>query len=201
MKRTTTRRKREMHHFVADNRRLFPFVALFLVGVGVGVVLYLTTADLLPADLLSITPVGEGAGAWLAAWGEACFSTMALLGALFLLGLWACGAPFILLVPLLHGVGLGLTEAYYYHTGMDGVVLVAALVMPVGLLSGAVLVSACAESLRLSTGLSRRLLPIGEADGGLWSRFRLYSLRFLLFLGVAAVVALAEVLLRCLLLS
>ena len=199
MKRTTTRRKREMQHFVTDNRRLFPFALLFLMGVGMGVGAYLTAADGLPARLMALAPVGEGVAGWFAAWGEACFSTAVLLGMLFLLGLWACGVPFILLVPLFHGVGLGLTEAYYYATGMNGVAVVAALVMPIGLLSGAVLIAACAESLQLSLCLSRRLLPGGE-EVGLWSRFRLYGLRFLLFFAAALTVALAEVLLRRLLL-
>ena len=112
MKRTTTRRGREMQHFVADNRRLFPFAALFLAGVGIGVAAYLTAADSLPADLMALSPVGVGATGWLRTLGEACFSTVVLLGVLYLLGLWACGVPFILLVPLFHGVGLGLTEAY-----------------------------------------------------------------------------------------
>ena len=197
MKRTTTRRKREMQHFLTDNRRLFPFVVLFLAGAGLGVGAYITAADALPATLTALSPVGEGVQGWLTALGEACFSTVVLLGVLFLLGLWACGVPFILLVPLFHGVGLGLTEAYYYRTGMGGVALVATLVMPIGLLSGGVLIAACAESMQLSLCLSRRLLPHGE-EGGLWSRFRLYGLRFLLFLGAALAVALAEVLLRCL---
>ena len=195
MKRTTTRRKREMQHFITDNRRLFPFAALFLVGVGIGVAVYLTAKGSLPSNLLCITPIGTGPAAWLTALGEACFSTVVLLGVLYLLGLWACGAPFILSVPLFHGVGLGLTEAYYYGTGMGGVVTVAALVMPVGLLGAAVLAAACAESLRLSSGLSRQLLP-GGSEGGLWSGFRLYSLRFLLFLTAAVAVAVIEVLLR-----
>lgn len=195
MKRTTTRRRREMQHFVTDNRRLFPFAVLFLAGVGVGVAVYLTAADAFPDRLLTLSPVGEGAAGWFGAWGEACFSTVVLLGILYLLGLWACGVPFILLVPLFHGVGLGLTEAYYYHTGLGGVLTVAALVMPMGLLSAAVLAAACAESLRLSACLSRQLLPNG-ADGGLWGNFRLYSLRFLLFLAAALGVAVIEVLLR-----
>ena len=55
--------------------------------------------------------------------------------------------------------------------------------------------AACAESLRLSSGLSRQLLP-GGAEEGLWSHFRLYSLRFLLFLLAAVGVAFLEVLLR-----
>lgn len=194
MKRTTTRRKREIQHFVTDNRRLFPFAVLFLAGVGVGVAVYVT-ADNLPSDLMNSTPVGGGVSGWLHALGEACFSTAVLLGALYLLGLWACGVPFILLVPLFHGVGLGLTEAYYYGMGMGGVATVAALVMPVGLLNAAVLAAACAESLRLSSCLSRQLLP-GGAEGGLWSGFRLYSLRFLLFLAAAVGVAVIEVLLR-----
>ena len=200
MKRTTMRTRREVQHFVADNRRLFPFVALFLVGVAVGVGAYLTTADRLPAALTALSPVSEGALGWLRGWGEACFSTVVLLGALFLLGLWACGIPFILLVPLFHGVGLGLTEAYYYRLGMSGVAVVATVVMPVGLLSAAVLVAACAESVQLSACLSRRLLSHGEGEG-LYGRFRLYGLRFLLFLGVAMIVALIEVLLRRLVLS
>ena len=200
MKRTTTRRKREMKNFMTDNRRLFPFVLLLLAGVGIGVAVYVTAATPVPAELLALAPVEGGAAGWLAAWGEAGFSTLVLLGVLFLLGLWACGAPFILLVPLFHGVGLGLTEAYYYSLGWQGVGTVAAVVMPVGLLGGGVLIAACAESLHLSLCLSRRLLPL-ESQEGLWSRFRLYGLRFLLFLGAAAAVALLEVLLRRLMLS
>lgn len=195
MQRTTTRRQRELKHFVADNRRLFPFALLFLAGAGVGVAVYLTTQANLPADLLTLAPVGTGASGWVHTLGEACFSTTVLLGVLYLLGLWACGVPFILLVPLFHGVGLGMTEAHYYTKGIGGVATVAALVMPVGLLSAAVLAAACAESLRLSSNLSRQLLP-GGAEGGLWSGFRLYSLRFLLFLIAAVGVAVIEVLLR-----
>ena len=193
MKRTTTRRRREMQHFVADNRRLFPFAALFLAGVGAGVAVYLTAADHLPADLL--VPTSARAVGFVHALWEACFSTVVLLGALYLLGLWACGVPFILAVPLFHGVGLGLTEAYCYHTGMGGVITVATLVMPMGLLNAAVLTAACAESLRLSTTLSRHLLT-REAQEGIHSGFRLYSLRFLLFLIAAVAVAVMEALLR-----
>lgn len=195
MTRTTTRRRREMQHFVADNRRLFPFAALLLAGVGAGVAIYLATADVLPDALLTLSPVERGATAWLSALWESCFSTVVLLGILYLLGLWACGVPFILLVPLFYGVGLGMTEAYYYRVGGGGVWTVVVLVMPVGLLGAVVLAAACAESLRLSASLSRQLLP-GTTEVGLWDGFRLYSLRFLLFLVAAVGVAVIEVLLR-----
>ena len=195
MKRTPTRRQREMKLFITDNRRLFPFVLPFVAGVGVGVAVYLTAGENLPDDLLTLAPVQAGGMGWLRTLGEACFSTTVLLGVLYLLGLWACGVPFILLVPLFHGVGLGVAEAHHYAQGVGGVAAVATLVMPVGLLGAAVLVAACAESLRLSAALSRQLLP-GGAEGGLWGGFRLYSLRFLLFFVAALGVAVIEALLR-----
>ena len=90
------------------------------------------------------------------------YTLIVLLGVLYLLGLWACGVPFILLVPLFHGVGLGMTEAHYYSTGIGGVTVVAALVMPVGLLSAAVLAAAFRQSyLRRGTGSD--LICVGGA--------------------------------------
>jgi len=193
MRRTTTRRRREMKTFYSENRRLFPFAGLFLAGVAVGVAVYLvarpTQATL--DGLLALTPVTGGAAGWLRALWGSCFSTILLLA--------ACGAPFVLLVPLFHGLGLGLTEAYYYAKGWPGVGAVLTLVMPVGLLTAVVLAMAGAESLRLSTRLSRQLLPGLAADGGLWGGFRLYSLRFLLFLAAAVAVGGMDVLLRALL--
>ncbi len=190
MKRTTTRRKREMKHFIADNRRLFPFVGLFVTGAAAGVAIYTAAHGNIPADLLSLAPVGGG---WWQALGNSCFSTVLLLAALFLFGLWGCGAPFILAVPLFHGLGLGLTEAYYYSRGWSGVAIAAA-VMPVGLLTAIILTAAGAQSLRMSVGLCRHLLG-GEGEDPR-REFRLYCLRFLLFLAAALVVSLMDILIR-----
>ena len=194
MKRTTTRHRRQLKRFFTENRRLFPFAGLFLAGVMAGVAVYRATGSGSALDrLLPVPPITDG---WLVGLWQSGFSALVLLVALFLLGLWACGAPFILLVPLFHGLGLGLTEAYYYAQGDVGTV--ALLVMPVGLLYAVVLTMAGVESLRLSTGLSRRLLPSGE-EGGLWDGFRLYGLRFLLFLAATLLVAGLDVALRLLL--
>ena len=198
MKRTTTRRRRELKRFVTDNRRLFPFAGLFLLGVVLGVAVYQTVLPRAVMDrVLTLDPVGTGYAGFFAALWNSLFSTLALLAALYLLGLWGCGAPFILLVPLFHGLGLGLTEAHYYARGGMGVIATLGMILPIGLLGAGLLTVAGAESLRLSIGLSRQLLPGGTGEG-LWSSFRLYSLRFLL-LGVAAVaISLLDVLLRML---
>ena len=196
MKRTTTRKQRELKLFCRNNRRLFPFVGLFLGGVIIGVTIFVTARpdEALLHTLISPTPVGAGLSGWLSALWNSCFSTWLLIGALYLLGLWACGAPFILMVPLFHGLGLGLCEAYYYAKGPAGVTTVIALVMPIGLLTAVALTMAGAESLRLSTRLSRQLLP--DSEGDLWSHFRLYSLRFLLFAGATLLIGGADVVLR-----
>lgn len=197
MKRTTTRRGRELKQFIHDNRRLFPFIGLFLLGALVGVAAYVT---LLPRDLaavLDLRPVAGGATGWLYGLWNSLFATLAMLCALFLLGLWGCGAPFILCVPLFHGLGVGLTEAHYYDRGLSGVLTTAGVILPVGLLTGAVLAMAGAESLRLSVDLSHRLVS-GDTEAGLQAPFRLYSLRFLLFLAGAVAVSILDVLLRAL---
>ena len=197
MKRTTTRRRREMKQFLSDNRRLFPFVGLFIGGTAIGVTVYLTAhpSDSLMQALSGPMPAPANSGEWLSALWECCFSPLLLLGALYLLGLWACGAPFILAVPLFHGLGLGLIEAYYYSTGLSGVATVVTRIMPVGLLTAAVLTMAGAESLRLSLCLSRQLLPSGERDEVIGS-FRLYNLRYLLFAGVTLLIGLLDVFLH-----
>lgn len=199
MQRTTTRRKREIQQFITANRRLFPFAGLFLLGVAVGVAAYVVLLPHTLADgMLSLRPVGEGFAGWLSALWNSLFATLAMLTVLFLLGLWGCGAPFILLVPLFHGLGLGLTEAHYYARGMSGILTTAGVILPVGLLTGAVLAMAGAESLRLSLRLSHRLVS-GDTEEGLRQPFRLYSLRFLLFLVGAVAVSILDVLLRALL--
>ncbi len=200
MKRTNSRRRRESVQFFKDNRRLFPFAGTVLLGVLLGVVTYLTAGSHITADwdsLLQVAPVGGSFGAGMTALWGACFSTVLLLGVLYLLGLWACGAPFILLVPLFHGMGLGLTEAHYYALGGRGIAAVATVIMPAGLLTATVLVMACAESLRLCTALSGQLLTREtETAPSLRGAFRLYSLRFLLFLVGAVGAGLIEILLK-----
>lgn len=194
MKRTTTRRRREITRFFTDNRRLFPFVGLLLAGVVAGVAVYPAVNP--PDQLLTLSPVGDGPAGWGQALWNGSFSTLSMLVALYLLGLWGCGAPFILAVPAFYGLGIGLTEAHYYARGPQGMLSVIALVLPVGLLTGALLTAAGVQSLRLSLRLSRQLLPGGE--GGLWSAFRLYSLRFLLFLAAALAIGVLDVVLRAL---
>ena len=203
MHRTSIRRRRQWMEFWTANRRLFPFVGLYLAGAAIGVAVFCTAGSRITGDwgaLLRVSGLTGGLKNGLSALWNACFPSFLWLAALFLLGLWPCGAPFVLLVPLLQGLGLGLTEAYYYSLGWWGVAATAAVILPASLAAATVLTMVGAESLRLSAGLSRQLLPgCGAPPETLPPAFRLYCLRFLLFLAGAAGAGLFEVLLRTLL--
>ena len=209
MKRKSSRRRRAAAAFFSDNRRLFPFVGLYLLGVVIGTAVYVTadegTARLLRA-LVTPSAVTGGLRAILHALCGSCFSLLALLCAQFLLGLWPCGAPFVLLLPMLQGTATGLGEAALYAEGGRGVAAAALTVLPSALLSAALLAMAGAESLRLGALLCRTLLPAlpakaGDAPdsapgGALYQPFRLYCLRYALFALGAVGVGLVDVLLR-----
>ncbi len=209
MKRKSSRRRRAAAAFFSDNRRLFPFVGLYLLGAVIGTAVYVTadesTAGLLRA-LVTQTAVGSGLRGILHALCGSCFSLLALLCAQFLLGLWPCGAPFVLLLPVLQGTATGISEAALYAEGGRGVLIAAVTVLPSALLSAALLAMAGAESLRLGTLLCRTLLPAlpakagdvpdGAPGGALRQPFRLYCLRYALFTLGAVGVGLIDVLLR-----
>lgn len=199
MTRTTTRRRREIAHFVEDNRRLFPFVGLFLLGVLVGVLLYVTADERVAAGLdglLRVSGITDGWREGLHALVNTCFFGLLMLGVLYLLGMWPCGVPFILTVPLFYGCSVGLTEASYYAAGGSGIVTVAAVILPNALCTAALLIAAGVESMRLSVRIARRLLPSDRTGEDLWPPFRLYCLRFLLFAAGMVAAGILQVLLR-----
>lgn len=200
------RRRRAVTDFLRDNRRLFPLTGLLVLGVIGGIAVYLAiaktagTAEM--GALLHVNAVAGGLKNGLRALGSACFPTALGVLLLFLLGLWSCGAPFVLAVPFVYGLGLGMTEAYYYALGGRGVLAVVTVILPNALLTAAVLIMAGAESLRLCLQISRRLLPAAltgaeeQEPDALWQVFRLYCLRFLLFSAAAVAVGVTDVLLR-----
>lgn len=185
--------------FVAENRRLLAFLALFFIGVLGGVLVFTASHGSLSEELalmLDVPAVAEGFQGGIAALFSSCFSTVVLLLVLFLAGMSTCGAPVAVLVPVFYGLGLGLTEAYYYGAGGTGVLFTALLVVPHSLIAAAALLMGCSESLRLTLLLSGQLLPTSAHCGGLWQDFRLYCVRFLLFFGLAFGAGVLDVCLR-----
>ena len=189
---------REAGGFLRENRRLLVFTGLFLGGVVLGIFVYAVSRSLMAGELRTMLEVRALRGGFeegLSALFSSCFSTVLLLALLFLAGLSACGAPLAAVVPLFYGLGLGLTEGFYYSTGIAGVAVSALLVTPHSLLAAAALVLGSMESVRMSLLFSRQLLP-GGIMGGLWNDFKAYGLRFLIFLGLGLAAGVVDVLLR-----
>lgn len=188
-----------MQEFLYVNRRLLLFLALMLAGVFAGVWIFSASYTQLAGELevmLKLHPLSGGFAGGMSQLFSSCMSLLVMLAVLFLAGLSACGAPVSFVVPLFYGLGLGLTEAYYYaSSGTAGIGLVALLVLPHSLLAATALMLGCSESLRMSLQLTRQLLP-GGALGGLWHDFQLYCVRFLLFVVIAFASGIVDVCLR-----
>lgn len=175
--------RQDLRRFLAQNQRLLWLLGLFLIGALLGCLVFRAACQPLAealAPLLTPTLPAPGLSGLLRGIGTACFSTMTLLIVMFLAGLSVCGAPVALAVPLFFGIGLGVSEAYYFAQGAWGVGYVALLLLPPALPAAAALMMACAESMRLSFLLCRQVLPRQGSCGGLWPHFRLYLARFLI---------------------
>ncbi len=189
------RPRQPLIRFFTSNRRLLFFTLLFLLGVFFGVAVFAFSHALLGDELRTMLEVRAVTGTFrggMSALFSSCFSTVLLLALQYLFGLSACGAPLTAVVPLFFGLGLGMSEAYYYSTGAGGIAAAALLVVPHTLIAAAALVLGGMESTRMSLLFSRQILP-GASIGGLWGDFKLYSVRFLLLLGLAFLAGVVDV--------
>lgn len=175
--------RQNLRRFLSQNQRLLWLLGIFLSGAALGCLVFRAACQPL-AEVLKplLTPSAPppGLSGLLRGVSNACFSTASLLAVLFLAGLSVCGAPVALAVPLFFGMGIGVSEAYYFAQGAWGVGYAALLLLPPALPSAAALLMACAESMRMSVLLCRQVLPRQGSCGGLWPHFRLYLARFLI---------------------
>lgn len=191
--------RRNFWRFLVRNQRLLWLLGLLLVGVEIGCLVFRAAFRPLAAALDGLlTPSVPAAGfaGMFRMMTASCFPTLLLLLLLFLAGLSACGVPLALAVPLFFGMGLGLTEAYYFAQGSWGVGYVALLVLPHTLAAAVGLLMASAESVRMSTRLCRQLLPHQSLCGGLWPDLKLYLARFLLCAGLVFAAGALDTVLR-----
>lgn len=190
---------RHLSYFLKANYRLLLFLACLLIGVTIGCLVYGDVSAAYGSKLgalLQITPVASGLGGWITGIFSSCLFLWILLAVLLLAGLSVCGAPVAWLAPLLYGLGLGLTEAQLFSQGGEGILQTALLVIPHSLLAIFALLMGCAESLRMTLLLAGQVLPSFTHCGGLWTDFKRYFLRFLIFFGLAFLSAVVDVLLR-----
>ncbi len=184
--------------FVRTRRQLLLWLALLLTGVLLGTRFYavygVKEAQFLQT-VLALQPVDAGWGGIARAVYDSLFLPVTLLIVLFFCGLSACGAPLIVAVPLFFGLGLGMSEAYYYSTGWQGVVSALIILLPQMFLKTAALIPAVGESMRMTLRLSRTLFH-SETAVDMQTHFRVYVLRFLVCGCIALLGGILDVLLR-----
>lgn len=198
---TTSVRFDRCRRFIRSHQRLMLFLSLLIGGVVIGCLFFKAygqgeTAYL--SRVLTLSPLSPDVKAVLSALYHSCFFPTLLLIVLFLSGLSACGLPVVLVVPFFFGLGIGMSEAYYYSTGWRGVLTVLLLLLPPLLLKSVALLMASSESMRMTLLFSRQLLAGPPSDDGIHPHFRLYVLRFLIFLLIIFAAGVADVLLRLL---
>ncbi len=198
---TTSVRFDRCRRFIRSHSRLVLFLTLLLSGVMIGCLfygLYGRTETAYLSRVLTASPLDTTVGAILSALYNSCFLPVLLLMVLFFCGLSACGLPVVMLVPFFFGLGIGMSEAYYYNTGWRGVLTVLLLMLPPLFLKSLSLLMASAEAMRMTLLFSRQLLPQSSSHEGMNRHFRLFVLRFLIFLLMTFAAGVVDVLLRLL---
>ncbi len=198
MFRTTRIRFAGWLRMFSKQRRLLLPLFLLMAGFVCGCILFCNygqTESGFLERILTMTPPQEGVYGMLSTLYNSCFLPILLLGTVFFCGLSACGTPFILLVPFFFGLGLGMTESYYYSTGWHGVWLAAAVVLPPALVKITALLLGVVEGIRMSTHIGNMLMQKNMV-GGLYHELRLFLLRFGLFLLLVLAGGILDALLR-----
>ena len=107
--------------------------------------------------------------------------------AAFLLGLCAAGLPFLLLLPVLRGMGTGVVSGWLYMAyGLPGVGYSVLVLCPAAVISVLIMLAYCKESMLMSSDMA--LVLTGKQEQ-MESGLRLYVTRYLVLLLVAVLAA------------
>jgi hypothetical protein len=107
--------------------------------------------------------------------------------AAFLLGLCAAGLPFLLLLPVLRGMGTGVVSGWLYMTyGLPGVGYSVLVLCPAAVVSVLIMLAYCKESMLMCGDMA--LVITGKQDK-MESSLRLYVTRYLVLLLVTVLAA------------
>ncbi|MCL2300481.1 MAG: hypothetical protein FWC27_10105 [Firmicutes bacterium] len=165
---------------LARNWQKLALLGLYAVGLFLGAKTAGSASAGWQARLLELLRAQRLSRAGLSPFGSALgyFGTDFLfMMAAFLLGLCAAGLPFLLLLPVLRGAGLGVVSGWLYMTyGLPGVGYSALVLSPAAAVSALIMLAYCKESMLMSGDM---LLVLGNKQDKMESSLRLYTTRYL----------------------
>lgn len=170
---------------VKNNRRLIFLTVIFICGLLLGASAIKNKDAALTEDLKSLIesfcrvrtqsslPVN-----FFSIFGTECIFLIPAM----LLGVCAVGEPFLWLLPLAKGLGLGMIAAYLYSAhSLNGMLYFAIILLPPSVFSTAALLLGCKESILMTHDINHVLLGKREKSGDT-GFFKLYILRYVVLL-------------------
>lgn len=116
-------------------------------------------------------------------------SSTIFLGSAFILGFSAVAQPVEVLIPVIKGLGLGVTMAQVYtQNGRDGMLTCLLIILPCAVISMYALLMGVREAIGLSNILMSDILSVKQ-NNGLLPTVKLYAVKFLVLEAVVAVSA------------
>lgn len=183
---TGIRKKRKMNaNAIKKNQKLILLTTVLICGVLLGVlfVKYANNATYLSLQNLAKAHFkqSEAQSVWLnilSNFGTDCI----YISIAFLLGLCLAGEPFLWLLPLVKGLGIGTVSACLYKAyTLRGLEYYALFLLLPNVLSAAVLLFSCNESILFSRDINCSLLKRADRFDG-FNAIKLYMLRYFVLL-------------------
>lgn len=172
-------------------KTLFPIMLLILLGVLLGTVVYMVKSSALSSglgalntDYLSL----RTSASYMSVMLTSLFNSTVLLLILFFSGLCAAAFPFVLLVPVYKGLGIGCSVAQLYmSSGREGIVYSLLLIVPSAVISCYAVMIGTREAYRMSVEcfgavFKNNIYTVGE-------NARLYVVKFLVLEAILSVSA------------
>ena len=164
---------RYLAHYTKKNFSVLLLGGLFVAGVIAGTLLLREAGEetiaLLDKLMGGFVESRQG-GSLYENFASAAGSSLLFLGIVFICGFCAIAQPFIVMAPLIRGMGFGFsTASLFARYGTSAIGFVGVLVLPGALVSTIAILLCCRQSLRLSSMFLAMVRPAGNREGEAYS--------------------------------
>ncbi len=177
------------------NWKMLFLTGVFILGTLCGVILNSTSSQTVSDKLASILKSymeARNTESFFMGFLHSMLSSFILAVITFFMGLSSFSVPFIVLIPYIRGLGVGMLAGFLYSTyALKGVGYCMLMIIPYTTISVLALILCCRESMRMSIEISR-VFKKNNAKSSLKGDFKLYCARFGAFMVIFILAALVD---------
>ncbi|MGI6772816.1 MAG: stage II sporulation protein M [Acutalibacteraceae bacterium] len=136
-----------------DYYRLVLLISLFIAGMLIGALTFKNSGSnisTLLTDMVIKQSAERTSQAAIVTFINSLLVNAAFVGIAFTMGMCCIGTPFIGLLPLIKGLGLGMVAGYFYNNDVAGILYYLLIILPGAVISTVALIISCGESIRMS---------------------------------------------------